>query len=89
MPAILFGFPLMFLAPYAATSDLAALITCIIAGAAFVILNIVLFRRTIFKKRFAARAAADDRAESDIAGDSLADGGGSSDAQDSSPDNNE
>ena len=89
LPAILFGFPLMFLAPYAATSDLAALITCIIAGAAFVILNIVLFRRTIFKKRFAARAAADDSAESDIAGDSLADGGGSSDAQDSSPDNNE
>lgn len=89
LPAILFGFPLMFLAPYAATSDLAALITCIIAGAAFVILNIVLFRRTIFKKRFAARAAADDSAESDIAGDSLTDGGGSSDAQDSSPDNNE
>lgn len=89
LPAILFGFPLMFLAPYAATSDLAALITCIIAGAAFVILNIVLFRRTIFKKRFAARAAADDRAESDIAGDSLANGGGNSDAQDSSPDNNE
>ncbi len=68
LPAILFGFPLMFLAPYAATSDLAALITCIIAGAAFVILNIVLFRRTIFKKRCAARAAANG-AESEAAVD--------------------
>lgn len=65
LPAIVFGFPLMFLAPYAATSDLAALITCIVAGAAFVVLNIVLFRRSVFKKRYAARAAADGSENSD------------------------
>ncbi len=57
LPAIVFGFPLMFLATYAPTSNLAALITCIIAGAAFVVLNIVLFRRSIFKKRFASISA--------------------------------
>ena len=57
LPAIVFGFPLMFLAPYAAASNLAALITCIIAGAAFVVLNIVLFRRSIFKRRSAAISA--------------------------------
>ena len=65
LPAIVFGFPLMFLAPYAATGDLAALITCIVAGAAFVVLNIVLFRRSVFKKRYAARAAADGSENSD------------------------
>ena len=65
LPAIVFGFPLMFLAPYAATSDLAALITCIVAGAAFVVLNIVLFRRSVFKKRYAARAATDGAENSD------------------------
>ncbi|HIR99472.1 MAG TPA: hypothetical protein IAB42_03660 [Candidatus Coproplasma avistercoris] len=53
LPAIVFGFPLMFLAPYAATSDLAALITCIVVGACFVVLNLLLFRRTIFKKTYA------------------------------------
>lgn len=56
LPAIVFGFPLMFLAPYAATSDLAALITCIVVGVCFVILNIVLFRRNVFKKHFAMQA---------------------------------
>ena len=52
LPAIVFGFPLMFLAPYAATSNLAALITCIVVGVCFVVLNILLFRRTIFKKTY-------------------------------------
>lgn len=63
LPAIVFGFPLMFLAPYAATSDLAALITCAIAGAAFIVLNIVLFRRSIFRKHFARNKAATVGAE--------------------------
>ena len=63
LPAIVFGFPLMFLAPYAATSDLAALITCAIAGAAFIVLNIVLFRRSIFRKHFVRNKAATDGAE--------------------------
>ena len=57
LPAIVFGFPLMFLAPYAATSNLAALITCIVVGAAFVVLNIVLFRRSVFRKAYAKYAA--------------------------------
>lgn len=50
-PAMVFGFPLMFLATYAATSNLAALITCIIVGVAFIALNIVLFRNNIFKRK--------------------------------------
>lgn len=57
LPAIVFGFPLMFLAPYAATSNMAALITCIIVGVCFVVLNILLFRRSVFKKQFARAAA--------------------------------
>ncbi|PWM72402.1 MAG: hypothetical protein DBX59_06390 [Bacillota bacterium] len=54
LPAIVFGFPLMFLAPYAAESVTAAIITCAVVAACFIALNIVLFRRSIFKKRFAA-----------------------------------
>ena len=54
LPAIVFGFPLMFLAPYAATNNLAALITCIIVGVCFIVLNIVLFRRSIFRKHFSS-----------------------------------
>lgn len=56
-PAMVFGFPLMFLATYAPTSDLAALITCLIVGASFVVLNLVLFRNRIFKRRKAEGAA--------------------------------
>ncbi len=41
----------MFLANFAPKSDLNALITCIIVGAAFVVLNIVLFRNNIFKRK--------------------------------------
>ena len=51
LPAMVFGFPLMFLANFAPQSDLNALITCIIVGVAFVALNIVLFRSKIFKRR--------------------------------------
>ena len=82
LPAIVFGFPLMFLAPYAATSDLAALITCIVVGVCFVVLNIVLFRRNIFKKHFAVQAQgeAGETAETDnLAGGNTPDVGGSSD----------
>ena len=51
VPAMVFGFPLMFIANFAPQSDLNALISCIIVGVAFVVLNIVLFRSKIFKKR--------------------------------------
>ncbi|MDE7439422.1 MAG: hypothetical protein K2N23_02825 [Clostridia bacterium] len=54
LPAMVFGFPLMFLANFAPQSDLNALLTCIIVGVAFVALNVVLFRSRIFKKRRAA-----------------------------------
>lgn len=51
VPAMVFGFPLMFLANFAPQSDLNALITCIIVGVAFVVLNLVLFRDKIFKRK--------------------------------------
>ena len=70
LPAIVFGFPLMFLAPYAASSDLAALITCIVVGVCFVVLNIVLFRRNVFKKHFAMQAQSADGA-ADVSDDSV------------------
>ena len=54
VPAMAFGFPLMFLAPYAAENDMAAIITCIIVGVSFIALNIVLFRRAIFKRKHVA-----------------------------------
>ena len=57
LPAMVFGFPLMFLAPWAATDNLSALIVCIIVGVCFVALNILLFRRSIFKKQYARAAA--------------------------------
>ena len=57
LPAIVFGFPLMFLAPFAAKDDLSALITCIIVGVCFVAFNIILFRRSVFKKQYAKAAA--------------------------------
>ena len=63
LPAIVFGFPLMFLAPWAATDHMSALIVCIIVGVCFIALNILLFRRTVFRKQYeraaAKRAAAD------------------------------
>lgn len=57
LPAMVFGFPLMFLATYAPASDLSALITCIIVGVAFAVLNIVLFRSRIFRRRKAVPIA--------------------------------
>ena len=50
-PAMVFAFPLMFLATYAPASDLASLITCIIVGAAFIVLNLVIFRDKLFKRK--------------------------------------
>ena len=93
LPAIVFGFPLMFLAPYAATSNLAALITCIVVGAAFVVLNIVLFRRSVFRKayaKYAAKHADASRSDGDAQSDAenctesavLSDGAQSSDVLD-------
>ena len=86
LPAIVFGFPLMFLAPWAAESNMTALIVCIIVGVCFVALNILLFRRSIFKKHFAARALAEgdgaDMPESDAL-DADADTGGTDSAAES------
>ena len=47
-PAIVFGLPMMFLATYAPKEPI---ITLIVFGILFTILNIILFRKTIFKKR--------------------------------------
>ena len=57
LSAIVFGFPLMFLATYAPTGDLASLITCAVVGVAFLALNLVLFRRRLFRRRSPAPAA--------------------------------
>ncbi|MCM1290041.1 MAG: hypothetical protein NC132_05010 [Corallococcus sp.] len=72
IPAMVFGLPLMFLANFAPQSDLNALITCIIVGVAFVVLNLVLFRKNVFKRRRKAVAEGSEVAEQ-ISGES--DGG--------------
>lgn len=51
LPAIVFGFPMMLLATYAPQSDTATYITLAICAAYFVVLNIILFRNKIFKKK--------------------------------------
>ncbi len=69
VPAMAFGFPLMFLAPYAAESNLAAIITFIIVGVAFVALNILLFRRNIFRKKFSkVEVTANDSMSDNLSG---------------------
>ena len=50
-PAILLGFPMMLLAAFCPKSDLATLIGVGILFGYFVILNVVLFRSAIFKKK--------------------------------------
>lgn len=50
-PAIVFGFPIMLIVSYAPTSDLATYITLAVCISAFIVMNIVLFRRQIFKKK--------------------------------------
>ena len=47
-PAIVFGFPLMFLATYAPK---APVLTTVILAIAFVVMNVILFRAQIFKRR--------------------------------------
>ncbi|MBR4881057.1 MAG: hypothetical protein IKU19_03935, partial [Clostridia bacterium] len=47
-PAIVFGFPLMFLATYAPK---APVLTTVILAVAFVVMNVILFRSFIFKRR--------------------------------------
>ena len=47
-PAIVFGFPLMFLATLAPTKPV---LTLIAVSVFFVVLNVILFRSFIFKKR--------------------------------------
>lgn len=48
LPAIVFGFPLLFIATFAPSNPIAA--TCLVFGF-FILLNVVLFRKWIFKKR--------------------------------------
>ena len=49
--AIAFGFPMLLLLPYAAQSKTAAWIIDLILVALFVVINIILFRKFIFKKK--------------------------------------
>jgi hypothetical protein len=48
LPAIVFGFPLLFIATYAPSNPIVA--TCLVFGF-FIALNVILFRKWIFKKR--------------------------------------
>ena len=48
LPAIVFGFPLLFIATFAPSNPIVA--TCLVFGF-FILLNVVLFRKWIFKKR--------------------------------------
>ncbi len=50
-PAILLGFPMMLLAAFCPKSDTSTYITLAIMVAYFIVLNIILFRAQIFKKR--------------------------------------
>jgi len=50
-PAILLGFPMMLVAAFCPKSELSTYITLGIIAAYFIILNIILFRSKIFKKR--------------------------------------
>ena len=54
-PAILLGFPMMLLAAFCPKSDKATYISFGILVAYFVVLNIILFRAQIFKKRKSAK----------------------------------
>ena len=57
-PAIILGFPMMFIAKMAPTHFW---LTFVIIAVYFVVLNIVLFRRTIFKKLYAKRAQKEEK----------------------------
>ena len=52
LPAIVFGFPMMLVATFAPSNGLTStLIALGICVAYFIVLNIILFRRQIFKKK--------------------------------------
>lgn len=50
-PAIVFGFPMMFIAAYAPTSSISAYVTLGVVIGFFILMNVILFRRQIFKKK--------------------------------------
>ncbi|MGI6710547.1 MAG: hypothetical protein ACOX4W_03785 [Bacilli bacterium] len=50
LPAIVFGFPMMLLLGYAPQNDTATVITLFILIVLFIAMNLILFRRSIFKK---------------------------------------
>ena len=59
-PAILLGFPMLILATLAPKNTV---LTLVIISAYFIVLNIVLFRSFIFKKKVKSDASADEKSE--------------------------
>ena len=51
VPAIVFGFPMMFLATFAPQSDLSTYICLGVVVVLFVIMNLILYRRQIFRRK--------------------------------------
>lgn len=86
LPAMIFGFPLMLLAPYAAKGTTEALITLGIAIGILIVYNLILFRAQIFGRRKKAMAVADGNAESTADTDGTSNSP-TSDSSDNSNDN--
>lgn len=63
LPAIVFGFPMMFLATWAPQSDLATYLTMGICAVLFIALQLVLFRRQIFFRKKYAMANMEETGE--------------------------
>ncbi len=61
LPAIVFGFPMMLLAPFAPKEPV---LTLIIMAGLFIVMNIILFRSKIFRRKKPALASAEGSAES-------------------------
>lgn len=51
LPAIIFGFPMMLLAAFAPQSTKSTYLTLLIVFLAFIVMNIILFRKQIFKRK--------------------------------------
>ena len=51
LPAIVFGFPMMFLPKFAGASDFNIYLTLGILLVLFIVMNVILFRKSIFKKK--------------------------------------
>ena len=51
LPAIVFGFPMMFLPKFAGASDFNTYLTLGILLILFIVMNVILFRKSIFKKK--------------------------------------